>query len=455
MKKSFLVILPFLMAGSLCYAQKKTSRIPKKPKLIAVPAPPKIEEYKADTVVTEQRQSTGEAPMPIDVSPTIYSGSESNQFSNNKVLTKDDILLTDLTLKVDEKAKVIKDALLIYGSNGTVVSFDPVQKKVNWSYTEKGIKSSYDNKFSVDHATVYIPYADGTITALNVNTGALNWRDKIGMPSDNTLLVKQNAMLSNGLVYVASKNSNFYAIDKINGSMVWNYRLDYKFNIYPPVAANNAVYINNAPYVYKFEARTGKGIWRRGFKKAMYAKMLADKKYLYATNESSTLSAVDLNDPAGAIAWEFNLEDNQYGVDENIILNNGVIYLAGKSNPDSKASSLYAVNAADGKKLWRADLPKKRILDISLIDNQIYGYMEDNFFVINTKDGKLVFTTKPEEEPVSNIISESPKTVLYMSRNGLVRYYKSDKRFELLNIPELKTEKMEDRASIQFVKKVF
>lgn len=461
MKYIKFALICFSMAiASVCYAQKKKVIKIKKPIYKALPKPPAVEKYSdsikmiVDTVGIVAEPVMGSATIATDYSPPkAEKGNDGfNQYSNNRVFTDADVLLNKQMKKVDEADRVSQDALLIYGNNGSVVSFDLQKETVNWTYAEKDIKSSGANKFSVDHATVYLPYINGTVTALNVNTGSVNWRDKISLNAEKSILTRQDAVVDKGLLFIAARNSNIYAVNKIDGTLAWNYRLDFEFNIFAPIILNEGVYINNAPYVYKFEAQTGKAIWQRGFKWAMYAKMVTDGKRVYATNERNTLFALN---PAGmsTIDWEFNLLDNQYGVDENVILNNGIIYLAGKVNPDSQASSVYAVNTADGKQIWKTDLPKGRITNFSLIDGQIYGYMKDNFFIIDAKNGKQVLLVKPLEEPLSNMIRENASTVLYISKNGLVRYSKAKKSFKLTPIAQLKTEDTDDNTTIQLVTK--
>lgn len=442
--------MPLFIVTGVCDAQKKVTPKIKKPPPFAIKKPvPMIEDVDSSKKEPEVIET---ADINLNAVQSDKQGDTFNKYSNNRVLTEKDMVLSHLNREVDVAKKISSNALLIYGSNGTVLSFDLTRQAVNWSYTETGITNSGSNKFNVDGATLYVPYIDGTLTALDINTGSVYWRDNIGFRRDKSLLTRQNAVINKDLLFVAARNSNLYAINKQKGTLVWNYELQYEFNIYPPVVMGEDVYINNAPYVYKFEAQTGKPAWQRGFNKAMYATMVADQKRLYATNESNTLYAVN-PDASSSIDWEFKLSDNQYSVGENIILNSGVIYLAGKANPDSKASSIYGINTTDGKQLWKTDLAKEEVMDLNMIDGQLFGYMKDSLFIIDPKNGKLLYSVSPPEMPISNIVRETESTVLYVSRNGLVRFSKPDKSFQLIAIPALKMEEAESRTTIRLVAK--
>lgn len=464
MKKTSLILGIFLLASLYVQAQeqkqttttKKTAvKKPQKPaplpppprpmppKPIPVPAPPKKENVKVDIAV--------DAPLPAPPVPMAPRDDRSNPNSNNQVLTAEDIITTQVSFNVNTADRLHRDALLIYGSNGTVVSFDLASKKANWIYKEPAANTNSANRFTVENAVAYIPFVDGSLTALNLNTGKAYWKAKIGLNRDKMLLRRQTALINGDLLFLAARNSNFYALNKVNGEMMWNYKLAYEYNIYPPVLANNEVFINNAPYVYKFDAQSGKAIWKRNFGKAMYAKMVTDGQRVYAANESKTLYALD---PSGqsAIIWEFNLADNQYGINENIIIDKGIIYLAGKGNPSSPASSVYAINANDGKTIWKADLPVEEIENMNLIDDKITGYLKDQLFILDSKTGKEIFRFVPAEKPLSNILFADPQTLLYVSKNGVVTYNLNNKKANLMAVPALKIEKTDNQTAIQWLK---
>lgn len=444
----YLLLLLFIITG-VCEAQQKAATGIKKPAPLKIKKPAPMIKYEDPSLKAKANQTAETAPIAIHAEK---SDPKFNTYSNNAVLTDADIVLNKLTRKVDTAKKITGSALLIYSSNGKVTSFNLDRQAVNWSYLEAGITSSGSNRFSIDGAALYVPYVDGTLTALDINTGSVYWRDKIGLRRDKSLLTRQNAVTDQHHLFIAARNSNFYAIDKLSGNMAWNYELQYEFNIYPPVVMGDGVYINNAPYLYKFEARGGKPGWKRSFGKAMYARVVADGKRLYAADESNALYAIN-PEASSSIDWEFKLSDNQYGVGENIILDNGVIYLAGKANPSSKATSIYAVNALDGKQLWKTDLAKEEVTSLDLVDGQLYGYIKDNFFMIDARDGKLLNSSKPPEPPISNIIKENENTLLYLGQNGLIRISKADKSFKLIPVAELKIEEAGSQANIQLIGK--
>ncbi|MEE1944074.1 PQQ-binding-like beta-propeller repeat protein [Pedobacter sp. KR3-3] len=422
---------------------QKPASLPPPPKPIPVPTPPQKAAASIDIAVA--------TPMPAPPTPMAAKDDKLNPYSNNKILTADDIVTTQVTFKVNTADKLHQDALLIYGNNGTVVSFDLVSKKTNWTYKESNIDNNSANRFTVENATAYIPFVDGSIIALNLNTGKAYWKAKIGFNRDKMLLRRQTALTHGDLLYVAARNSNFYALNKVNGEMIWNYKLPYEYNIYPPILSNDEIFINNAPYVYKFDAQVGKAIWQRNFGKAMYAKMVTDGQRIYACNESSTLFAID---PSGqsTIDWQFNLADNQYGVDENIIVKQGTIYLAGKGGPSSKTTSVYALKASDGQQLWKTDFPAEKIETIDWIDEKIIGYLKDQLFVLDAKTGKELFKTNPTEKPISNIVFTDAQTLLYVSKNGVVTYNLGNKQLSLSPVAALKIEKTDNQTYIQRLK---
>ncbi|WP_118973274.1 PQQ-binding-like beta-propeller repeat protein [Taibaiella koreensis] len=391
----------------------------------------------------KQKRSGVRKEIAVDTAggPAISAPAENdaNRYSNNQVATSDNILVTRVRPETVPPAAILKDALIIYATNGSILSWDMEQKKTNWTYKEKEVADNGGNRFSVDGALLYIPFVNGAITALDANTGKTFWADKIGLEKNEALLTGQAAPISGDKVFIAARNNNLYAIDKRTGAMVWNYRLEYPYNIYSPLLVNDALFINNAPYIYKFIAESGQAIWQRGFSKAMYSAIVSDGRRVYAGDEDKTLYAINPADTS-RIDWKFSLEDEQFHIDENLIAGEGVLYLAGKANPGSTASSVYAVRMSDGKKLWRSDLPASGIADLCLSGKLLYGYIDETIFVLDAATGEQMIMIPTEEVPVSNIIAEEDgETMLYLSNKGLVRYNHTKGTFVTTPIPGLQT----------------
>ena len=111
---------------------------------------------------------------------------------------------------------------------------------------------------SVVNGVVYVASADSNMYALNSSNGSLLWKASLGAPADGSL-----AAVANGVVYVGSGDAGvFYALDANTGAVRWQYTT--LVPVYSASAvANGIVYFGDGSgYFYGFDAATGKLLWR-------------------------------------------------------------------------------------------------------------------------------------------------------------------------------------------------
>jgi len=104
--------------------------------------------------------------------------------------------------------------LITLSRSGVVSAYRAVDGHFLWEY-ESGVTPSAAAALAADR--VYVPLSDGRILALQVETGALIWEQKLGgAPSDILALVDR--------VFVGSADRSFYAIDPRSGRIEWRWR---------------------------------------------------------------------------------------------------------------------------------------------------------------------------------------------------------------------------------------
>ncbi len=373
--------------------------------------------------------------------------SEKNQFSNNQIPIVDDLLVNqDFRPVIDN---VLPDNILFtYSFESKLEAYNLDSKIKIWSFESKdSVKGTKTNKFTIHKGTIYIPFENGEIHAINGLTGEGYWKSTTGINLKTSVLSGQKPVIFNEKVYITSSNKNVYALNIKNGELEWNYKLDYEYNHVPSLISHNKLFIPNAPFVYSFDAETGRPIYKRGFKRAMYSTPTSNSKSIFIANESDMLFA--LNPETLAILWEFTLEDNQYSIKEKLKTDEHNVYIATCSFGDSGTASVYCLNEANGEKKWKTNFKDTDIEYIKLFNNSIFGYTKKGLlFELDKNSGKSLQNIQLKNRPVSNLEMYKKDALLYFSKKGVIILNLKTKRETIL----FKVEKATSSETDSYIK---
>jgi len=363
---------------------------------------------------------------------------DTNQYSNNKIATSvDEIILYDQYKTIWGNEKITKDALIILSGNGEILSYNLETQEENWKF--QFTDSSYNkmrNSFNIENAILYASSTQIELVALNVNDGSLYWKTELGQQNEITRrywINGQELPIKKDLIYLASGNKNLYAFNKLTGDLAWNYELQFPYNNYTPAIHNDYLIIPNAPWVYCFEASTGKPIWQRGFgNKPMYTTPQIDDKYAYVADENNIIYALNLENNA-AIMWEYQTDYEYADIDEKTILENGVYYFGTKTGREDPPA-VVALNSKDGSLIWRTVLSNEgnEIKVFKKFTNYILGFTDSeskSFYLIETETGEQIMIADPKEKAVSNIVKIDDEHLAFLTRNYLVTFNLNTKKF--------------------------
>ena len=364
--------------------------------------------------------------------PTMPSKSSDDQSSNNQVLTEYEMVVTK-SFKPIEKIPLDKNALLIFDYDGVLKSLNTTTNKVNWEFKAKGEEVEHAwNKFTLEDGVLYVPFLNGEMYALNHKTGEKFWELKMGVKNSRYVksTVNQIPQISGNQLFVTTQyeNSNIYSFDKRNGKLLWNYKLQYPYNHLPVLYFKDKVFTQNAPFVYSFDAKSGRALYQRGFKKAMYGKPVTDGTNVIIADESRTVFALAPENLD--IVWEYNIDDDHYAIDEKILTKNGVVYFAAEANGES--GGVYAIDSKTGKEIWKLFLPGD-MASITEYNNKLYVTSKKGiFYRIDPKTGKDELTLPLTNIPISNFEFVDDNTAYFYCEAGLIKLNISSEKEELV-----------------------
>ena len=198
-------------------------------------------------------------------------------------------------------------AVYVHASDGFCYAFNSADGSPRWK-SQVGAKDSLDISSPAGSASLlYLGSGDGRVYALSKANGALVWKAQTGGE------VVSSPAFANGLVYIGSNDQTIYALDAVTGAARWTFTADYEVRS-SPIVVNGVVYTGSGGgSMYALNAATGDLVWKA---------------------------------PTGDLDADGNPKGFGEIVSGRAVLVDGVLYFTGES-------SLYAVSAADGKRLWR------------------------------------------------------------------------------------------------------
>lgn len=354
-----------------------------------------------------------------------------NQYSNDRIPTSINEIITNKQYKkIKGNEKIENNLLIVLKNNGELTSYDLSTLKQQWNlkFTDSS-NNKMSNRFKIENAILYTTSTQKQLRAVNVNDGTTYWKTEIGLHKEKTrryMITGQQLPIKGSLIYLASNNSQLYAFDKTNGSLSWNYKLQYPYNMETPVVNNKYLVIPNAPLVYCFEADTGKAIWAKSFGKVpMYSQMQIDNDKCYVAGTNNEIYALNLENNA-PLAWKFKTEYNYPKIKENTLLENAIYYLGAK-NGSNIAPSMIALDANNGTKKWETKLNNEGQEIKTFIKHKdiIVGFTDgksNSFFIIKAATGEQIDIEIPKEKIISNIFKLDDTNVVFLTKNYLVTF---------------------------------
>ena len=210
-------------------------------------------------------------------------------------------------------------------------------------YTQGGLGST-DYPWSMFH---YNQYRVGATLASAPSAPNQMWRFPTGS------FVYSSAAVSDGLVFVASYDTNVYAIDEYSGQQKWSF---YTGSVIfsSPAVANGVVYVGsrNGGILYALDEQTGSEIWGRGYLNYFIASspVVADGKVFYSSWCSASCfqngQFVALDAATGAAVWA-NATLPSSSVSSSPAVDSGRVFFG------LDDGSVTALNETNGKAIWR------------------------------------------------------------------------------------------------------
>lgn len=146
--------------------------------------------------------------------------------------------------------------------------------------------------------------------------GVIKWRYLTKRP------VTSSPIVSDGIVYFASLDSNFYALDAKSGWVIWRFRMG-KGSVSSPTLLENLIIFGSADnFLYCVDKSSSREIWRYKCDHQVSGSPLIYKDAVYCGTASGSFYCLDIK--TGRVRWKFSSGGPITG---SVTASNDVIYI--------------------------------------------------------------------------------------------------------------------------------
>jgi len=288
---------------------------------------------------------------------------------------------------------------LYFGSNdGNMYALKADNGKSLW---EKKTGGWVMGRPTIEGEYLYVLSDDGFLYKLGKKTGKTVWQFdthgggvKRDMPPNASALdcLGASATVAGYTVYIGSGDKNFYAVDTKTGREKWRFETKDIIRSTPAVAGGTVFFGSGDHNVYALDAKTGTLKWKVDTFREVVSSPLVVDGTVYIGSRSSNLYALDA--ATGQTKWKFFYWTSF--VDSSTTMRDGILYVG-----SSDYQKLFAIKAADGKKVWDFDTEGSSWSTPAVTDKLVYvgavgsksDYMTHYgaFFAVDRATGKLVW----------------------------------------------------------------
>ena len=205
--------------------------------------------------------------------------------------------------------------------------------------------------------TIYGNTVD-TVYALDANNGKILWHYTAAthMPMNGPLVVAdQRLFVGTSGSSDNPQASRFYALNANTGSLLWQYQMgDYN----GAAVSNGAVYVSSRDrHLYALQENNGRVLWKHSFASPVYQMPISSEDVLYINTDG----AYALRSTDGTVLWHRTFQGNPAVDFTPSVVSNGITYLAAvninRASDGSEQTTLYALNASSGVIYWQHTYP--------------------------------------------------------------------------------------------------
>jgi len=240
--------------------------------------------------------------------------------------------------------------------------------------------------------------------------------------------------VADGVVYVGSRDKNFYALDSQRGTVRYKFATGNRVEATAAVAGHTVVFGSTDGNLYALQSGSGAEQWHRQLSGPIRAPVTVADNRIFVGDEAGSMWAIDVD--SGEIVWQMPTEDQILAapaVAEDVVVvgswDNSLYafqvadgQLRWQMNTNGPISSspaisdghvfcgsddcmVYAVDLASGQIIWQALLGGKIRSSSAIAENRLVMGSTDGFvYCLDKATGQIVWKTETAEEVLASAV---------------------------------------------------
>ena len=314
-----------------------------------------------------------------------------------------------------------------YNNNTGIKNYDgnlKQIKKIKFSKIKNISKFKPDILFS-KNGNIYFFNSKGTVIKFSKNLEVI-WEKNIYSKKEKKLNPLLNLAIEKNTLILTDNLSNYYALNILNGDLLWRKTNSAAFNSEIKIADNKIFTVDYDNILKCFSIENGNLLWEYQtentlIKSTKKTSLVLDENKVIFLNHTGDLNTLDQN---GNLIWQtptsksIIYEDSFTNIYSDIVLDNNTIYFSNNKN------EFFAVSLDTGSVKWRKKINSSvrptitKDLIITIADN---GFL----IILDKKNGKLVrstnIKTKIKKKKWDDLVNNGflvGKNKIYLSTNG-------------------------------------
>ena len=314
-----------------------------------------------------------------------------------------------------------------YNNNTGIKNYDgnlKQIKKIKFSKIKNFSKFKPDILYS-KNGNIYFFNSKGTVIKFSKNLEVI-WEKNIYSKKEKKLNPLLNLAIEKNTLILTDNLSNYYALNILNGDLLWRKTNSAAFNSEIKIADNKIFTVDYDNILKCFSIENGNLLWEYQtentlIKSTKKTSLVLDENKVIFLNHTGDLNTLDQN---GNLIWQtptsksIIYEDSFTNIYSDIVLDNNTIYFSNNKN------EFFAVSLDTGSVKWRKKINSSvrptitKDLIITIADN---GFL----IILDKKNGKLVrstnIKTKIKKKKWDDLVNNGflvGKNKIYLSTNG-------------------------------------
>ena len=314
-----------------------------------------------------------------------------------------------------------------YNNNTGIKNYDgnlKQIKKIKFSKIKNFSKFKPDILYS-ENGNIYFFNSKGTVIKFSKNLEVI-WEKNIYSKKEKKLNPLLNLAIEKNTLILTDNLSNYYALNVLNGDLLWRKTNSAAFNSEIKIADNKIFTVDYDNILKCFSIENGNLLWEYQtentlIKSTKKTSLVLNENKVIFLNHTGDLNTLDQN---GNLIWQtptsksIIYEDSFTNIYSDIVLDNNTIYFSNNKN------EFFAISLDTGSVKWRKKINSS--IRPTITKDLIITISDNGFLIIlDKKNGKLVRSTniklKFKKKKWDDLVNNGflvGKNKIYLSTNG-------------------------------------